>query len=111
MASRPQVSALGRLSLSAKFVVGLVMLSIVAAVYFVVFFAEIDGQVSQAIAEEQNLRGELQKAEEARSLIRRTSRTRLGGSSSSASSGRSSPTSPRHPPSSRRFRTWRRRRV
>jgi type IV pilus assembly protein PilO len=66
MASRPQVSALGRLSLSAKFVVGLVMLSIVAAVYFVVFFAEIDGQVSQAIAEEQNLRGELQKAEEAK---------------------------------------------
>jgi type IV pilus assembly protein PilO len=66
MASRPQVSALGRLSLSAKLVVGLVMVSIVAAVYFVVFFAEVDGQVSQAIAEEQTLRGELQKAEEAK---------------------------------------------
>jgi type IV pilus assembly protein PilO len=66
MASRPQVSALGKLSLSAKAVVFLVMFAIVAAVYFVVFFAEVDGQVSQAIAEEQTLRGELQKAEEAK---------------------------------------------
>lgn len=71
MASRPQVSALGKLSFSAKAVVFLVMIAIVAAVYFVVFFAEVDGQVSLAIAEEQSLRGELQKAEEAKVAYQR----------------------------------------
>lgn len=64
-------NVLGRLSLPAKLVFGVVLLGIVAALYFVVFFADIDGQISQAITQEQSLRGELQKAEEAKAAYQR----------------------------------------
>ena len=71
MAPRAPGSPLGRLSISAKIVVGLLLAGIVAAVYLVVFFADVDGQISQAIASEQTLRGDLQKAEEAQIAYQR----------------------------------------
>lgn len=66
MAIKTTGSSLNRLSLPAKVVFGLILIAVVAALYFVVFFTDIDGQISQAVAAEQNLKGDLQKAEEAR---------------------------------------------
>ena len=66
MAVKTSTSSLARLSLPAKFVFALILMGIVAALYFVVFFTDVDGQINQAIAQEQSLKGELQQAEEAK---------------------------------------------
>lgn len=66
MAVKTSASSLARLSLPAKFVFALILMGIVAALYFVVFFTDIDGRINQAVAQEQQLKGELQKAEEAK---------------------------------------------
>ncbi len=71
MAAKPIGNPLGRLSLSAKVVVGIVLVGIVAAVYLVVFFADIDGRISEAVGAEQASRGNLQKAEEAKIAYQR----------------------------------------
>lgn len=71
MAAKTTGNPLGRLSLSAKIVVGLVLIGIVAAVYLVVFFADIDGRISEAVAAEQTARGNLQRAEEAKIAYQR----------------------------------------
>jgi type IV pilus assembly protein PilO len=62
---------LGRLSLPAKFVFGLVLAVVVAALYFVVFFADIDGQISQAQGQQASLQAELAKAEEAKDAFQK----------------------------------------
>ncbi|NUP06642.1 MAG: type 4a pilus biogenesis protein PilO [Polyangiaceae bacterium] len=66
MAAKQTTSSLSRLSLPAKMVFGLILMAVVAALYFVVFFTDVDGQIGQAIAREQQLKGDLQKAEEAK---------------------------------------------
>jgi type IV pilus assembly protein PilO len=66
MAPRTPGGVLGRLSLPAKFVFGLILSVVVAALYFVVFYADIDSQISSARAAEGALQGELAKAEEAK---------------------------------------------
>lgn len=71
MAAKPTGNPLGRLSMSAKIVVGVVLVGIVAAVYLVVFFADIDGRISEAVGAEQTARGNLQKAEEAKIAYQR----------------------------------------
>ena len=71
MAAKPIGNPLGRLSLSAKIVVGVVLVGIIAAVYLVMFFADIDGRISEAVAAEQTARGNLQKAEEAKIAYQR----------------------------------------
>jgi type IV pilus assembly protein PilO len=62
---------LGRLSLPAKFVFGLVLVVVVGALYFVVFFAEIDGQISASHGQYSALQGELAKAEEAKDAFQK----------------------------------------
>jgi type IV pilus assembly protein PilO len=64
MAPRTQVGSLAKLSLPAKIVFGTILVGVVAALYFVVFFTDIDGQIGQAHAKEATLKGDLQKAEE-----------------------------------------------
>ena len=59
-------SALTRLSMPAKAVFTLVLTLVVAALYFVVFYADLDGQISQEQSRESSLRGDLQRAEEAK---------------------------------------------
>jgi type IV pilus assembly protein PilO len=71
MAAKPSGASLARLSLPAKIVFGLILTGVVAALYFVVFFTDIDGQISQAKAAEQTLKGELQKAEEAKAAYQK----------------------------------------
>lgn len=71
MAAKPTGASLARLSLPAKIVFGLILTGVVAALYFVVFFTDIDGQISQAQAGEQTLKGELQKAEEAKAAYQK----------------------------------------
>jgi len=66
MAPRTQVGSLAKLSLPAKIVFGTILIGVVAALYFVVFFTDIDGQIGQAHAQEATLKGDLQKAEEAK---------------------------------------------
>lgn len=67
----PGGSVLGRLSLPAKFVFGLVLTLVVAALYFVVFFAEVDGQISAAQGQRGALQAELAKAEEAKDAFQK----------------------------------------
>jgi type IV pilus assembly protein PilO len=67
----PGGSVLGRLSLPAKFVFGLVLTLVVGALYFVVFFADIDGQISAAQGQRGALQGELAKAEEAKDAFQK----------------------------------------
>lgn len=67
----PGGSVLGRLSLPAKFVFGLVLTVVVGALYFVVFFAEIDGQISAAQGQRGALQAELAKAEEAKDAFQK----------------------------------------
>jgi type IV pilus assembly protein PilO len=62
---------LSRLSLAAKFVFGLVLAAAVALLYFIVFFAEVDGQIAQAQSEEANLRSELARAEDAKAVYQK----------------------------------------
>lgn len=64
-------SVLGRLSLPAKFVFGLVLTLVVGALYFVVFFADIDGQISSAQGQRGSLQAELAKAEEAKDAFQK----------------------------------------
>ncbi|MBK6515617.1 MAG: type 4a pilus biogenesis protein PilO [Polyangiaceae bacterium] len=71
MAVKTSTSSLARLSLPAKFVFALILMGIVAALYFVVFFTDVDGQINQAIAQEQSLKGELQQAEEAKAAYQK----------------------------------------
>ena len=66
MAIKASGSSLGRLSMPAKFVFGLILVGVVAAMYFVVFYTDVDGQISQAVAAETTLKGDLAKAEEAK---------------------------------------------
>lgn len=67
----PGGSVLGRLSLPAKFVFGLVLTLVVGALYFVVFFADIDGQISAAQGQRGALQAELAKAEEAKDAFQK----------------------------------------
>ncbi len=67
----PGGSVLGRLSLPAKFVFGLVLTLVVGALYFVVFFADIDGQISAAQGQRGALQGQLAKAEEAKDAFQK----------------------------------------
>jgi type IV pilus assembly protein PilO len=71
MAVKTSTSSLARLSLPAKFVFALILMGIVAALYFVVFLTDVDGQINQAIAQEQSLKGELQQAEEAKAAYQK----------------------------------------
>lgn len=71
MAPRTTGSSLTRLSLPAKIVFGVILMTIVGALYFVVFFTDIDGQISTAVAAEQQLKGELQKVEDARTAYQK----------------------------------------
>lgn len=72
MATRPSAAgALARLSLPAKIVFGLVIAGIAATLYFVVFYTEIDGQISQALAGEATLRADLARAEDAKSAFQK----------------------------------------
>lgn len=66
MAKASTGGVLSRLSLPAKMVFGLILMGVIAALYFIVFFADIDGQINKAHAKEEELKGELQKAEDAR---------------------------------------------
>ena len=66
MAATGKGSALARLSMPAKAVFTLVLSLVVAALYFVIFYADLDGQISQEQARETSLRGDLQRAEEAK---------------------------------------------
>lgn len=66
MAAAGKGNALTRLSAPAKLVFTLVLAVVVAALYFVVFYVDLDGQISQEQAREGTLRGDLQKAEEAK---------------------------------------------
>jgi type IV pilus assembly protein PilO len=71
MAARASAGVLGRLSLPAKMVFGFVLTGAVALLYFIVFFAEVDGQIAQSQGEEANLRGELAKAEDAKAVYQK----------------------------------------
>ncbi len=71
MAARANAGVLARLSLPAKMVFGFVLTGAVALLYFIVFFAEVDGLITQAQAEEANLRGELAKAEDAKAVYQK----------------------------------------
>ncbi len=71
MAKAASGSVLGRLSFGAKFVFGLILVIVIGALYFIVFFADVDGQINRANARESELKGELQKAEEARSAYQK----------------------------------------
>lgn len=71
MAPRTTGGSLTRLSLPAKIVFGVILMTIVGALYFVVFFTDIDGQISTAVAAEQQLKGELQKVEDARTAYQK----------------------------------------
>ena len=64
-------NVLGRLSLPAKFVFGLVLTVVVGALYFVVFFADVDGQISAAQGQHGQLQAELAKAEEAKDAFQK----------------------------------------
>ncbi|MFO0550278.1 MAG: type 4a pilus biogenesis protein PilO [Polyangiaceae bacterium] len=66
MAKASTGGVLSKLSLPAKMVFGLILMGVIAALYFIVFFADIDGQINKAHAKEEELKGELQKAEDAR---------------------------------------------
>jgi len=59
-------SALTRLSTPAKLVFTLVLSVVVAALYFVIFYVDLDGRIGEAQAKESTLRGDLQRAEEAK---------------------------------------------
>ena len=71
MAVKTSTSSLARLSLPAKFVFALILMGIVDALYFVVFFTDVEGQINQAIDQEQSLKGELQQAEEAKAAYQK----------------------------------------
>jgi type IV pilus assembly protein PilO len=71
MAPRNPGGVLVRLSLPAKLAFGVVLLVVEAALYFIVFYADIDGQINEARAKEQELKGELQKAEEAKAAYQK----------------------------------------
>ncbi len=71
MAPRTPGGVLARLSLPAKLAFGVVLLVVEAALYFIVFYADIDGQINEAHAKEQELKGELQKAEEAKAAYQK----------------------------------------
>ncbi len=71
MAPRAPGGSLARLSLPAKIVFGTVLVGVVAALYFVVFFTDIDGRIGAARASEQNLKGDLHKAEEAKAAYQK----------------------------------------
>ena len=59
-------SALTRLSTPAKLVFTLVLAFVVAALYFVIFYADLDGRIGEAQARESTLRSDRQHAEEAK---------------------------------------------
>src|SRR5688500_2424295 len=71
MAPRAPGSVLGRLSLPAKVVFGLILVAVVGALYFVVFYADVDGQISQAKAGKNDLLAKLTKAEEAKAAYQK----------------------------------------
>ncbi|MBL8740912.1 MAG: type 4a pilus biogenesis protein PilO [Myxococcales bacterium] len=71
MAPRNPGGVLVRLSLPAKLAFGLVLLVVEAALYFIVFYADIDGQINESHSKEQELKGELQKAEEAKAAYQK----------------------------------------
>ncbi len=71
MAPRATGGVFGRLSLPAKFVFGLVLAVVVGILYFVVFFAEVDGQISSAVGQQDQLRGDLAKVEEAKDAFQK----------------------------------------
>lgn len=66
MAAAGKASALTRLSTPAKVVFTLVLALVVAALYFVVFYADLDGQIAQEDSRAQSLAGDLQRAQEAK---------------------------------------------
>jgi type IV pilus assembly protein PilO len=71
MAPRTPGNPLGRLSLPAKMVFGIILVGVIAALYFVVFFTDIDGQISAAQGAESNLKAELQSAEDAKAAFQK----------------------------------------
>jgi type IV pilus assembly protein PilO len=71
MAPRNPGGVLVRLSLPAKLAFGVVLLVVEAALYFIVFYADIDGQINESRSKEQELKGELQKAEEAKAAYQK----------------------------------------
>jgi len=64
-------SRLERMSLLAKMITGLVFTVLVAAVYFVIFFTDVDGSISQEHDKEAKLHGDLTKAEEAKAAYQK----------------------------------------
>lgn len=70
MAAKPG-NVLTRLSLPAKLVFTLVLSVVVAALYLMVFYADLDGQISQAKAAEAALHGDLARAEEAKAAYQK----------------------------------------
>ncbi|HVY49319.1 MAG TPA: type 4a pilus biogenesis protein PilO [Minicystis sp.] len=66
MAAKPQAaggSALDRLPPVAKVGVALLFVGLIGVLYFVVFYGDVDTQISQAVQREAQLHGELQKAQ------------------------------------------------
>jgi type IV pilus assembly protein PilO len=66
-----KAGVLDRLSMPAKLVFGLVLMAIVAVLYFVMFFADIDAQIASAVGQEAQLQGELARAEDARAAYQK----------------------------------------
>lgn len=66
-----KAGVLDRLSMPAKFVFGLVLMAVVAVLYFVMFFADIDAQIASAVSSEAQLQGELARAEDARAAYQK----------------------------------------
>ena len=59
-------SRLERMSFLAKAITGIVFVVLVAAVYFVVFFTAVDGEISQAVDTQAKLSADLKRAQEAK---------------------------------------------
>ena len=64
-------SRLERMSLLAKMITGLVFSLLVAAVYFVIFFTDVDSSISQEHDNETRLHADLAKAEEAKAAYQK----------------------------------------
>jgi type IV pilus assembly protein PilO len=64
-------SALDRLGIAGKFIVTVVLVGLVAAVYFVVFFSDLSTSLDQAKAQESQLQTQLAAAEDAKAVYQK----------------------------------------